>query len=158
MTSNAIRVQVAAVLLSCWWTGATYAQTQLDDIEGAWEGTVSISGAGTGNVPRRLLTDREFRLRVKISGDGAKVSVSGSESLELGGGRMARLGASAIIFGVTGTDVAATDNWAITVTKRDQDSLLVFVSRVFNGGAHGTELADTFAIGGFGELQKVADD
>lgn len=130
-----------------------HAQTQLDDIEGHWEGTVAVMGTGAGDA-RHLHTDSAFRVRIGISGDAATVSIAGVEAWELGGGTIARLGASAVIFGVTGV-ADRKDTWVLTVTKRDQDSLLVFISRVINAGDDGTGVADAFAIGAVGQLLKV---
>ena len=144
---------VGASWLLATWPGLVSAQRQLDDIDGVWQGSLSIVAAA-GDEFGGLAIGDNLLVNLEISGLDASVSILTPEPLDLRGTRLDRLGANATVFSLMGAS-GGTDNWAVTVTNLDNEAMLVVLSRVMSRRGEQSNIAESGSLGAIGQLRKI---
>ena len=152
--SKTVARLTAASCLVLLWLGTAHGQPDMENIDGNWVGEVAVSSSDEN---RQLELANTVQIEVQVEGEQINATIAGSSPWVLASGRVTRLSATTVIFGLVGGD-DASDSWTLTLTKQDSDSLLAFLSRVIGrtGGASGR--ADAVALGGVGELRRVLDE
>jgi hypothetical protein len=131
----------------------------LGSIDGTWEGALAVVAA-TEKTPAQFwrVGDRP-QIQVVIERDTALVRVKADDwrPLNVGGGFQALdLDPGGFVYAVQSAN-GWVENWNLSVTKKDADTLLVFLSFVAGGSLERIEAVDgEFAVGAMGELQRVA--
>ncbi len=133
---------------------ATWAQPpSLGEVDGAWEGSVVVIGTNYEDPLGRFAAGDEFELRIEVSADAARVFALLSEWHELRVRRVVRSGPSAMVIADALSERAA-ETWALNVTKRDNTSILVAITRSIRPLRVADETAQAFAMQAVGELQE----
>lgn len=131
----------------------------LGPLDGTWEGTLEVIAA-TPTTPQRFwhAGDRP-QLQLLVAGGKAEVRVKGADwrPVLVGGGFQALdLGGSGFVYGIHSANGWA-ENWNLSVTKTDAETLLVFLSFVAGGSLDRLDAVTTeFAVGAVGELKLLA--
>ena len=134
-------------------------RASLGPLDGTWEGTLEII-AETPSTPQRFwhLGDRP-QLQLLVAGGKAEVRVKGVDwrPVLVGGGFQALdLGGSGFVYAIHSASGWA-ENWNLSVTKTDAETLLVFLSFVAGGSSDRLdEVTTEFAVGAVGALKLVA--
>jgi hypothetical protein len=144
----------AIVFLQC--AQSAFAQISSDEMNGIWEGSVSIVDVAPETARDGFRIGDSAQLRMEISPDRVRVSVAGSDSSELEMIHMSQLAGGAIILGVMRTD-DRTETWALTVSLQDQTAMLVALSRGVKPMPE-SESEDVLTVGALGQLRKIDDD
>ena len=153
-----LRAGVAfACCLSVLLTESSQAQALLDDIEGRWEGFVTVTDNHVDSNLAEQPIAAGFQLRVVISPEGMRVIVNGSNTWGFSGGHVMRADPSAVVSSATGADDRA-DSWTLTVTQRDENTLLAFVSVFAIPESSESQMPDYSAVAATGILNRIRDD
>jgi hypothetical protein len=143
----------AIVFLQC--AQSAFAQLSSEEMDGIWEGPVSIVDVAPDTAPDGIRVGDSTRLRMEIFPDRVRVS-AGPNSSELQMIHIGRLDSSAIILGVMRSD-DQTETWVLTASLEDPRTMLVALSRGVKA-IQKSEGAEVFTVGALGKLQQVDDD
>jgi hypothetical protein len=128
-------------------------------VDGNWHGTLTVVSATPATPGAFWHTGDTPEIRIDIAGDVAVVRVKKGEWRELrvaGGFHVSRLESSAFVYSVQAAG-GWVENWTFTVTTKNADTLLVFMSYVAGGTLDRIEQVESeFAVGAMGELARSA--
>jgi hypothetical protein len=144
----------AIVFLQC--AQSAFAQISSDEMNGIWEGSVSIVDVAPATARDGFRVGDSAQLRMEISPDLVRVSVAGPGSSELQMIHLGRLAGSAIILGVMQTD-DRIETWALTVSLQDEITMLVALSRGVKPTQESQD-ASVLMVGALGQLHQIDDD
>ena len=130
------------------------AQLPLEEMNGIWEGAVSVVGGTPDSNRGGFRVGDSIRLRLQISSDHVSVLVLDSDSANLRNIYIGRLASNAIILGVMRT-TEHIESWALTATLQDERTMLVALSRGVRPLRDSGSAADVFTIGSLGELRQI---
>jgi hypothetical protein len=132
----------------------------LGSLDGTWEGALAVIAATEKTPAQFWRVGDQPQIQVVIERDMAVVQVKAAgdwRPLNVSGGFQARnLAPGGFVYAVQSAN-GWVENWNLSVTKKDADTLLVFLSFVAGGSLERIEAVDAeFAVGAMGELQRVA--
>lgn len=145
-----------ACVLIC--VGSQPANAQLlGRIDGIWRGNLRVVSATSSTPAAFWHVGDTPQVEIEINGDTAVVRVKSEvwRELRVGDGfHISRIENSAFVYSAQVAN-GWVENWMFTVTKKDADTLLVFLSYVAGGELSRIEQVDSeFAVGAMGELGR----
>jgi len=133
-------------------------QKYLGLLDGAYSGALEVVAATDKTPARFWQVGQKPELRIVIDGESARVDVEAGEWRELrvgNGFSTLKVDGSAFVYAVQSAG-GWVENWNLSVTKKDPDTLLVFLSFVAGGSLERVDTVTTeFAVGAMGELKRV---
>jgi hypothetical protein len=134
-------------------------QKQLGVLDGSWQGTLEVIAATPATPAGFWRVGDKPELKLVIDGESAVVAfkAGGWRELRVGDGfRTLKIEASGFVYAVQ-TANGWVENWNLSATKKDPDTLLVFLSFVAGGTLERIETVNSeFAVGAMGELRRAA--
>jgi len=127
-------------------------------LDGSWQGTLEVIAATPATPAGFWRVGDKPELKLVIDGESAVVAFKGNDWRELrvgDGFRTLKIEASGFVYAVQ-TANGWVENWNLSATKKDADTLLVFLSFVAGGTLERIETVNAeFAVGAMGELKRA---
>ena len=132
----------------------------LGTLDGTWHGTLEVVSSTKATPAQFWQRGARPEILLVINGAAASIKIKGQDWRELrvgDGFRAFKIESSAFVYAVQLAN-GWVENWNLSVTKKDPNTLLVFLSYVAGGSLERIEQVTTeFAVGAMGELERLSE-
>jgi hypothetical protein len=129
----------------------------LGEMDREWQGSLTIVGTSYEDPLGPLRLNDTFELRFEVAADAARVLALLPQWKELRVRRFVRRGPSAMVIADT-QSAYGTETWTLNVTKRDETSVIVAITRSVRSPSVGSENAEALVVQAVGELRERGDE